>query len=114
VLYGAADNDTLTGGAGVDTLVGETGNDVFVLANTYSGAFTSGTATTAGWDVITDFKVTVDKIQTTLGTVSASIPTAANRPMPWPRPPPTATSPAIQERMWWPSRSVQTPMCSST
>lgn len=46
------------------------GNDVFVLANTDSGAFTSGTATTASWDVITDFNVTVDKIQTTLGTVS--------------------------------------------
>lgn len=60
-LVGDAGNDTLIGGAGYDNLTGGAGNDVFVFdAPLYNADYT---ATTTGYDTITDFTVGADKIQ---------------------------------------------------
>jgi hypothetical protein len=64
-IVGGGGNDTITGGAGADTMTGGVGADTFVIATgantvTIGGSGNSGTIT--GYDVITDFNTSVDKL----------------------------------------------------
>jgi VCBS repeat-containing protein len=60
-IIGTAQTDTITGGAGGDTLTGGLGADTFTIAGTDSTATITGSAI-SGYDVITDFSTTDDKL----------------------------------------------------
>ncbi|WRH68964.1 MAG: calcium-binding protein [Planktothrix sp. GU0601_MAG3] len=60
-LFGDLGNDRLDGGEGVDTLTGYIGNDVFVISNYLGTQFLNKA------DIVTDFKLTEDKIELPFG-----------------------------------------------
>ncbi|WP_348641936.1 DUF5801 repeats-in-toxin domain-containing protein [Mesorhizobium sp. B2-6-1] len=65
ILVGGAGADTLTGGTGADTMMGGGGADTFVIASVNSPGTTGGilnSGTITGFDVITDFDPTSDKL----------------------------------------------------
>ncbi|TPK32407.1 DUF5801 repeats-in-toxin domain-containing protein, partial [Mesorhizobium sp. B2-5-3] len=65
ILVGGAGADTLTGGTGTDTMMGGGGVDTFVIASGDSPGTTGGSGnagTITGFDVITDFNPTTDKL----------------------------------------------------
>ena len=73
-LNGGAGFDILIGGAGADNLTGGAGNDQFVILSGDSPAVISGSGnngTISGFDVITDFNPSQDKLNLP-GTVVAA------------------------------------------
>ncbi|MGL5135550.1 MAG: calcium-binding protein, partial [Planktothrix sp.] len=60
-LFGDFGNDRLDGGEGVDTLTGYIGNDAFVIGNNLEIKLLNEV------DIVTDFKLTEDKIELPLG-----------------------------------------------
>jgi VCBS repeat-containing protein len=64
-LNGGAGTDILIGGTGADTLFGGTGNDTFIISTGDSPAVLGGSGnngTVSGYDIITDFSATADKL----------------------------------------------------
>ena len=68
IIIGRGGSDLITGGTGADTMTGGAGNDTFVVNSGDSAPAIGGTGnagTISGYDVITDFDPTADKL--TLG-----------------------------------------------
>ena len=73
-LNGGAGSDILIGGAGADNLTGGPGNDVFIILSGNSPAAIGGSGNNgniSGFDVITDFNTSLDKLNLP-GTVVAA------------------------------------------
>ncbi len=80
-LNGGGGDDTITGGTGADTMTGGSGADTFIVGTTNSTVTIGGTGnsgTITGFDVITDFNSSVDKLDLGVTAISASNTSGAN------------------------------------